>query len=475
MLPVVPITTADMRDTIFISHATPEDNEFTIWLASRLELIGYKVWIDKKELLGGEVFWKDIETAITSNSIKFLLVYSKNICYADDPTQIKNGIQKEINFANQVIRDNPELIDFFTILHVDNSPFNLFPGSTDLNQIPFSDNWADGLSVLLKKLAKDCLPRNTNLISSNAADWYLEHYLIKNPIIEKKELYYTNWWKVKNLPDVFYILRFSNEKQAATIHKTNQTELIVCNANCIVSFKKNLDFNVITDVDTIEVRPDEIFEIKIVDVINGYDREIFPTCRDAENQLKKLLKRGCHNFFKERQFLWYDLANKNVAYYHTPVSLPSTKVNFTYPFSNNKKKKQLLGKYLTVGKWHFAMSVKPVLRPSVGFHLKSHIVFSKSGFKALEDKELQHAYRRKKGKRMFNEEWRDLLLGFINSLKNEDGVIQFKTSVDQFIVMEDMVEMFWSEVGYLDPKDLERQSLFTYTERDEEADEDEQS
>jgi hypothetical protein len=250
---------------------------------------------------------------------------------------------------------------------------------------------------------------------------------------------------------------------------------MVCNANCIVSFNKNLDFNYVTEIDTISITPDEIFEIRIVDVINGYDREIFPTCRDAENHFKKLLKRGCHNFFKEKQFLWYDLANKNIAYYHTPTSLPSSKVDFTYPFNNTKKKKQLFGKYLTVGKWHFAVSVKPVLHPSIGFHLKSHIVFSKSGFKALDDKELQHTHRRKKGKRMFNEEWRDLLIAFINSLKNDEGLIQFKTSANQPIVMNDMVEMFWSNFGYFDPKDLERQSLFTFNEREEEAEEDEQS
>lgn len=35
-----------MRDTLFISHATPEDNEFAIWIGSRLEMLGYKVWID---------------------------------------------------------------------------------------------------------------------------------------------------------------------------------------------------------------------------------------------------------------------------------------------------------------------------------------------------------------------------------------------------------------------------------------------
>lgn len=49
------------RDTVFISHATPEDNEFTVWLASRLQMLGYKVWIDKNALLGGEKFWEEID------------------------------------------------------------------------------------------------------------------------------------------------------------------------------------------------------------------------------------------------------------------------------------------------------------------------------------------------------------------------------------------------------------------------------
>jgi len=58
-----------MRDTLFISHATPDDVEFTIWIASRLELMGYKIWIDKEGLLGGERFWKEI---LSLNLLKLL-------------------------------------------------------------------------------------------------------------------------------------------------------------------------------------------------------------------------------------------------------------------------------------------------------------------------------------------------------------------------------------------------------------------
>ena len=54
------------RDTIFISHSTPQDNTFSIWIASRLEMLGYKVWVDKDGLLGGERFWPTIQKAIDS-------------------------------------------------------------------------------------------------------------------------------------------------------------------------------------------------------------------------------------------------------------------------------------------------------------------------------------------------------------------------------------------------------------------------
>jgi len=82
-----------MRDTIFISHATPADNEFSIWIASRLEMLGYKTWIDKEGLLGGERFWATIQKAIDS-SAKILFVYSKNITTQDGI--LKQGIEDEI-------------------------------------------------------------------------------------------------------------------------------------------------------------------------------------------------------------------------------------------------------------------------------------------------------------------------------------------------------------------------------------------
>jgi hypothetical protein len=42
------------RQALFISHATPEDNAFTIWLGAKLAAAGYEVWADVLRLRGGD-------------------------------------------------------------------------------------------------------------------------------------------------------------------------------------------------------------------------------------------------------------------------------------------------------------------------------------------------------------------------------------------------------------------------------------
>jgi len=457
-----------MRDTLFISHATPEDNGFTVWLASRLELLGYRVWIDKKELLGGEPFWDVIELCIKNRAIKFLLVYSKNICYPDDSGQIKTGIQKEIDFAYTTMTANPDLKDFFTILHLDEAGYDLFPGAKELNQIPFNQNWGAGLSQLEEKLRKDQIVKSGQP-DTEAAQWYLKNYIVKNPIIKRDELYYTNWWSMADGPTCFYILRYAKLALAEKVAELNKADVLVRDTNLITAFKKDF-INIVTDsFGETAITPVEIFEIKVADVLPGYEKSAFPTLRDAQNHLTKLLKRSLHVYFRNKELFWYQMADKNLAYFHGPKSLPGQALKFEYPHHQPKKfkRKQLAGKFGEKERWNFALSFRTVLQPVFGFTLKSHLIFTQNGFKPIDDKDIQHSYRRRKGKRMFNEEWRDLLMGFIRSLPDADGVILLPTSADKQITMQFNPELFWSKLGYLDPKDLKRQEMFANTVEEE--------
>lgn len=64
------------KTAIFISHATPQDNDVVRWLGARLEVAGYEVWFDLERLKGGDIFWDKIERAIREESFRMLAIVS---------------------------------------------------------------------------------------------------------------------------------------------------------------------------------------------------------------------------------------------------------------------------------------------------------------------------------------------------------------------------------------------------------------
>lgn len=457
-----------MRDKIFISHATPDDNEFSIWLASRLQLLGYKVWIDKESLLGGERFWENIDTAIRNDSIKFVLVYSKNIFQRNEAGELiagklKDGVYKEFSFAESIGKQE-NINDFITLLNIDGADFNLFIGADRLNQIPFYENWAVGLEQLVKKLEKDLVPKFEETRDSAFGDWYENEMTTKNGIVNKKELYYSNWWALKKLPDSFFIYQFQSEKQAKLIYSKESRFPISKISNCLASFDEEIDLIVEHEGEPLQIVPTGKFSIKITDILLGFQSVNFPTHRDSENHLKILLKRIFHLMMKNRKMFWHEMANKRLAYYHTPASLNTLKVKFKYPFRGQKAKpitRNLLGTYQYNFHWHYAISAKPILTPIVGFSLKNHLTFSDDGFTSWEDKDKVHSHRRKKAKdsKYFNESWRDFQSAFLNSLCNADGNIEIPLNKDFILSMGVWTEMFWADFGFYEPYDKDRQGL----------------
>ena len=67
------------RDLIFISKATPGDDQFVLWLAPRLEAAGYKVFADIFDLDAGDEWRGKLTSALQTRAIKMLL------CCSDDP------------------------------------------------------------------------------------------------------------------------------------------------------------------------------------------------------------------------------------------------------------------------------------------------------------------------------------------------------------------------------------------------------
>ena len=396
-------------------------------------MLGYKVWVDKEGLLGGERFWMTIQKALNC-AIKVLFVYSKNIVTTEGI--LRQGIENELEYAKSIAAQDG-LQDFIIPLHIDNSNYNLAIGLPNINHIPFNGNWADGLKQLLKKLEKDNVPSNFGDQKSSFSEWYENEYISN--------------WSIAEMPDRFYMYQFTNAAQAKAIRDLNKEIPISLLSNCISSFDGNLNLVVQRDNETIEVRPEHTFAFSLTDILDGFMSEKFPQHKDVENHFKRLMYCVIANLFR-RAGLWkHEMSNKRLAYF-LPKYDKITKVKFIYPESTRKKAKALLGEMRGVGFWHYGVSIQPTLFPFIGFSLKSHILFTSDGFQLIDDEKKQHSFRRKKGKRLFNEAWRDLLLAFIQCLKNKEGEISIQVTMQgEQIKLKEWPEMLISEMGYIDP------------------------
>ena len=94
-----------MKDVVFISHATPNDNLFATWLATKLELCGYKVWVDVNNLSPSVDFWNTIDNLIRNEAVKFVFVASKT-----SVDNSRDGVQKELAIADKIRRSTPQFI-----------------------------------------------------------------------------------------------------------------------------------------------------------------------------------------------------------------------------------------------------------------------------------------------------------------------------------------------------------------------------
>jgi hypothetical protein len=85
------------REALFISHASPEDNAFTLWLGAKLTALGYEVFADVLRLRGGDDWERILENAIRAKAAKVLLVATPHGVQ-------KQGVRNEITIATQTAK-----------------------------------------------------------------------------------------------------------------------------------------------------------------------------------------------------------------------------------------------------------------------------------------------------------------------------------------------------------------------------------
>lgn len=175
------------REHLFISYAS-EDGPLAEWLTLRLTAEGYRVWCDRFELLGGESYPKDIDTAIKERTFRMLALLSHNSRQKTNPV-------KERTLALSIGRERQ--IDFLIPINVDGLRADELDWMTaDLTFIPFHENWASGFAQLLKKLTRVNTPRTLAAGNQAVCNWFAA----QSGAVQRAETIWTNVLEILELP-----------------------------------------------------------------------------------------------------------------------------------------------------------------------------------------------------------------------------------------------------------------------------------
>lgn len=258
-----------MRDTIFIGHATPEDNDFTLWLYYKLRNEGYKVECDLTYLLGGESdYWDKLQGVLENSSCKYVLVLS-------EVTFNKEGVKDEWEHCKSIGR-REGIQDFIIPVKVDGVRYDTRIGLNRINVIDFSESWALGLKRLIRKLEHDGVPGSHSAPLSLEL-WHRNKFSTFSGIIKKREKFYSNWVRIPILPKKIHFFRFHNRKQAAALARENNVFPVVHLDNHLISFSDRLNF--FHEKKGFEILPRHTFSVSTDMALNRFEGdELRPGC-----------------------------------------------------------------------------------------------------------------------------------------------------------------------------------------------------
>lgn len=415
------------KQKIFISHATPEDNLFSAWLSSKLALMGYDVWCDLDSLKGGEDWWAEIETVIRNEAAKFLFVLSKT-------SITKSGALKELSIADAL-----RIKEFIIPLRIDDVSYSLLPAEIiRINSLDFSSNWKSGLDKLVAKFTEDEIPHsnkaNLQLIDSIKQSLRNQH----KSILSKNETYWSNWFEL-TLPKDIYIYtpnHFSSINLENFEYSAKAEKDYVITFACPNCFKK--------------ISPSNVFKkINVEDFLSSSTHTIHQAKIDIKETNRKvieLLNQSLQFFMKQKGLKEYVMSNTEAFY--VPIIDKFPKISIS---KYGRKSIQLAGKSQEFN-WHFAIEGSAFLRPLRAYTIGYHVVFTKD--KILADTSIQHSRRRALSRSWYNKKWRDLLLGIMLWLSDEEGAehLSIKVCEHNEIRLNISPLKFESEFGYIEPE-----------------------
>lgn len=427
------------KQSIFLSHATPEDNDFTRWLGAKLTLAGYDVWYDLERLKGGDMTWDKIERAIREETTRFIAIISKE-------SHGKDGVKKEWTLASNLEKKNP---GFVIPIRIDEFNFDdvtiLFSGK---NILDFHRDWFGGLTQLIETLQDAKISHASEPDAAQASLWWKAGLPAPIELKVQEERVESSWIPIVSLPLAVETATKPPQVNPIPVTEKNRSIPWFEHGTHVVGFAPR---NMLIDLfkDQVPLKLGSAYSTEDLLTGNvGFDRKV--TAAEAHDRVLFLIRQAWDLAMEQSKLRRTELASRKTVWF-VPKGLMQK--DFFWFFDENKKKhrKQLVGhsdKFKIT--WHYGVSMKPILGNIRRIELQAHVLFSEDSGALITSEARMHRLRRSFCKNWWNPRWRDFQRALLAYLSQGNDYIRLAVGDGRYIELGASPFIFISPVRLTD-------------------------
>lgn len=427
------------KNKIFLSHATPEDNEFTRWLGAKLTLTGYDVWYDLQRLKGGDITWEKIERAIREEAVRLVAIISK-ISHG------KDGVRKEWTLGSNLEKKHP---GFVIPIRIDEFNFDdvtiLFSGK---NILDFNRDWFGGLTQLIESLEDSSIPRVSEPDAAQASLWWKASLRAPIELKLQEERIESSWIPILSLPSAMETATKPPAADPIPVTEKNRSIPWFELGTHVVSFApRKMLIELFKDQISLEdggaVSTEHLLTGNVV-----FDRKVTPN--EAHDRILYLIRQAWDLAMEQARLRRTEFANRKTVWFIPKGLMPN---DFFWFFDEKKKKRrrQLVGhsdKFKV--NWHYGVSVKPILGKLRRMELQAHVLFSEDSGTLVDSEARMHRLRRGFCKNWWNPRWRDFQRALLAYLSQGNDAIRLDVGGGRYIELGSAPFVFNSPVALTD-------------------------
>lgn len=405
------------RDTILITHANPEDNEFSRWLGARLAAAGYRVWLDLRSLRGGQDFWDEIEKTLRTTAIKQIVVASHHLN--------KPGVKKELAIGDAVARQLGDP-DFIIPIRSENVSFSDLPPELirrdTINAYP---SWGSCLAKLLKTLSESGVPRKSDEASEFFASLVEAQERGRLSVVDEPEMLWSNWFSIDPMPELLRLFGSKGTREQFDRWLKSSNAPYVSHSGLAATFCDPNTFQLSgADGPTLEPR----FWLNTSDLLAGRNIEPFVSRADARAHLVNLLRQHWDLAMMRRGLQRFEFSAGRIGWFF-PDGLTQGPVKFVLP--NGRRVSRVVSGKFKDRRWHLCLVAKPMLWPAPTLRVHANMALSLDGKTPLPGTQTQRV-RMRLTKSWWNDKWRDLLLAGMNWIAQDNPTISISAGDEDF-------------------------------------------